>query len=148
MENEKQIALMKCLDALVKILCGGTQACFNDNCKAPINRFYEMDINRKSYRCTCCDNEFRLLTGNVDLSGIKAKKEDYYEIAFRQAIRHSNGLQELTVIDIYNEYGCPLQTGYAILRGIKNEGIAYSYVEGVEIPGTISRRLKLSRLAA
>jgi hypothetical protein len=148
MDNEKQIALMKCLDALVKILCGGTQVCFNENCKAPINRFYEKDINRKSYRCACCDNEFRLLTGNVDLGGIKAKKEDYYEIAFRQAIRHSNGLQELTAIDIYNEYGCPLQIGYAILRGIKNDGTAYSYENGIEIPRSINRKLKSNRLAA
>lgn len=148
MENEKQYALIKCLDALINIFCSDSQVCFNDNCRAPIHRFFERDTYRKSYWCTCCNNEFRLLAGNIDLNGIKVKKEDYYEIAFRQAIRNRKKSKELTAIDLYNEYGCSLQAGYAILREIKNDGAEYTQENGIEIPKTIERRLKLNRLAA
>lgn len=119
--KEREEVLLFLLNGLLSKRVGKDRLCINNSCKAPVDRFYELNIEKRVFICKCCESNFNFLNGTYQFEKYRVSMDDYYEIAFRQINRKKKGVPYLTAVEIHLEYGFPLNVIYHMLRTMERD---------------------------
>lgn len=119
--KEREEAIKFFLNSLLAKRVDKDRLCISNSCKAPIDRFYELNIEKRAFTCTCCESTFHFMNGTYQFEKYRVSMDDYYEIAFRYMNSKKESSQGLTAVEIHLEYGFPLNAIYPMLRTMERD---------------------------